>query len=83
MVGEYASLFWFFKFGDGPSKEEHKAALSLLGNAFKSKNPIKFGWIGDGVDVTKGTGACAATSRGLMIERAAGGDAVYSYFKWP
>jgi hypothetical protein len=83
VTGEYASLFWLFKFGDGPSRTEHKAALALLGDAFKSKVPIKFGWIGDGIDVTKKTGACTATSRGLVVERASDGDAVYSYFKWP
>jgi hypothetical protein len=33
--------------------------------------------------VTKKTGACTATSRGLVVERASDGDAVYSYFKWP
>ena len=83
VVGEYASLFWFFKFGDGPSREEHKVALALLGNAFKSKTQINFGWIGDGIDVTARTGACTARSRGLMAEGAVDGDAVYSYFKWP
>jgi hypothetical protein len=81
VTGEYASLFWLFKFGGGPSREEHKAALALMGSAFKSRTPIKFGWIGDGVNVTKRTGACTATSRGLMVDPAS--DAVYSYFKWP
>ena len=81
VAGEYASLFWFFKFRDGPSREEHKAALALMGNAFKSKTPIKFGWIGDGVNVTRRTGACTGTSRGLIVDTAS--DAVYSYFKWP
>ena len=81
ITGEYASLYWFFKFGDGPSRKEHKAALAALGDAFKSRMPTKFGWIGDGVDVTRTTGACAATSRGLIADTAS--DAVYSYFKWP
>ena len=81
VAGEYASLFWFFKLGDGPGREEHKAALALIGNSFKSKRPLKFGWMGDGVDVTRKTGACTAISRGLMID--AESDAVYSFFKWP
>jgi hypothetical protein len=71
----------FSGFGGGPDKKEHRAALALLGDAFKSQMPIRFGWIGDGVNVTKKTGACAATSRGLMVDAAS--DAVYSYFKWP
>ena len=83
VTGEYASLFWLFKFGDGPSRAEHKAALAFLEDALKSRMPIKFGWIGEGIDVTTRTGACNATSRGLVVERASDGDAVYSYFKWP
>jgi len=79
--GEYASLFWISKFGSGPDRKEHKAALARMGDAFRSKVPIKFGWVGDGVKVTRRTGACAATSRGLTVDAAS--DAVYSYFKWP
>lgn len=81
VTGEYASLFWFFQFGSGPSREEHEAALRLLDEAFEQKTPIEFGWIGEGVNVTKSTGACAAASRGLMAVAAS--SAVYSYFKWP
>jgi hypothetical protein len=81
VAGEYASSFWFLKFGGGPGRREHMAALELMGDAFKSKMPIKFGWIGDGVNVSRRTGACTAISRGLMADAAS--DAVYSYFKWP
>ena len=81
VFGDYASAFWFFKFGSGPSRKEHMAALALVSDAFKSKKPIKFGWIGDGVHVTRGSGACTATSRALMADAAS--DAVYSFFKWP
>jgi hypothetical protein len=81
VAGEYASLFWFFNFGSGPSRTEHKAALALIGDAFKSNRPIQFGWIGDGLNVTNRTAACRATSRGLMADAASG--AVYSFFKWP
>ena len=81
VAGEYASLFWFFNFGSGPSRTEHEAALALIGDAFKSKTPLQFGWIGDGLNVTNRTGACNATSRGLMADAASG--AVYSFFKWP
>jgi hypothetical protein len=75
--GEYASLFWFFNFGSGPSRTEHKAALALIGDAFKSKTPLQFGWIGDGVNVINRTGACNATSRGLMADDESG--AVFSF----
>lgn len=81
ITGEYASLFWFFKFGDGPGRKEHRAALALLGNSFKSGMPINFGWIGDGINVTREAGACVGNSRGLAVDKGSG--AVYSYFKWP
>jgi hypothetical protein len=81
IAGEYASLFWLSKSRGGPSRKDHKAALALLEEAFKSRRPIKLGWIGDGVNVTRKAGACTATSRGLMIDAAS--DAIYSYFKWP
>lgn len=83
ITGEYESLFWFFKFGSGPTKAEHKAALELLGDAFKTRTPINFGWIGDGVHTTQRSGACTATSRGLTVDSATTANAIYSYYKWP
>jgi hypothetical protein len=80
--GEYASMFWLLRSG-GPSKTDHKAALSMLRSAFSSKTQIEFGWIGDGLEVTSNTGKCVARSRGLMVASAVRSDAVYSYFKWP
>jgi len=73
-------LIWLSRSG-GPGKEEHTVALALLDNEYKSKTPIKLGWIGDGINVIGSTGACAVTSRGLTLDPVS--NAVYSYFKWP
>jgi len=82
--GEYASLFWFFNAGEGPGRVQHEAGVRLLGEAFASKRPVEFGWIGDGINLREDSPVCSASSRGLAIKKTVRGqNAVFSYYKWP
>jgi len=62
------------------SRAEHEQAIGFLRHAQADGAAIRFGEMGEGFgNVVKGE-PCQASSKALQI---VGGNAIYSYFKWP
>jgi hypothetical protein len=79
--GEYQKARWWWPWGAPTPREQHRAAIELLGKALQAKEPLQFGVMGEGL---RYVGTCAAESKGLAIEANPDGQtAVYSFYKWP
>ena len=73
--------WWHFwsRFPEAVTRTGHIAALSQLSEAYSSKRPLNFGWMGPGFAQVDSSNPCIVRSRALEIVREKDVNAVVSY----
>ncbi len=79
----YDSMKWTLSTDKMISKEKHKESLSLVRQAQVSKQPIRFGSMGQGFGLQDGKSLCEVESKALSTLITEQGKEIYSFYKWP